>query len=181
MISGLSGTEVSSVVLAALIALFPILYPKYSLFIKEARIGIESLRDWDETGIQNDQNNRVQKQSYLEPGDTGFSQIEAALDDRIPPNRTIKRFIQIHSDKPDSRGGIAFGGGSVRSIEQAVFLAEFENDDSQILLQRPFEIESILELDELEQIVRNQAKARAHQWTVFLVLVWTGISIISTT
>lgn len=180
MTSGLSGTDISSVLLAALIALFPVLYPKYSLFIKEARIGIESLRDWDETGIQNDQNNRVQKQSYLEPGDTGFSQIETALDDRIPPSRTVKRFIQIHSDKADSGGGIAFGGGGVRSIEQAVFVAEFENGDSQILLQRPFEIESILELDELEQILRNQAKARAHQWTVFLVLVWTAISLSTT-
>jgi len=181
MTSGLSSTDVLSVGLAASIALFPILYPKYSLFIKEARIGIESLSDWDETGVQNDQNNRVQKRSYLEPGDTGFSQIEAALNDRIPPNRTIKRLVQIHSDNPETRGGINIGPGGVRSIEQAVFLAEFENDDTQILLQRPFEIESILELDELEQIVRNQAKARAHQWTVFLVLVWTGVSIISTT
>ncbi|WP_154018462.1 hypothetical protein [Halolamina rubra] len=178
MISGLSGAEVSSVVLAALIAVLPILYPKYSLYIKEARIGIESLRNWDETGIGDNQNNRVEKQSYLEPDDTGFSQIEAALDDRIPPNRTVRQFVQVHSDKPDSKSGIAFGGGGVRSIEQAVFLAEFENGDNQILLQRPFEIESVLELDELEQIVMNHARTRAHQWTVFLVLVWTGISIV---
>ena len=141
---------------------------------------MESLRDWDETGIQNGQNDKVQKQSYLEPGDTGFRQIEAALDDRISPNRTVKQFVQIHSDNPNSGGGIAFGGGGVRSIEQAVFLAEFENGDNQVLLQRPFEIESVLELDELEQIVRNQAKARSHYWTVFLVLVWTGISITAT-
>jgi hypothetical protein len=181
MISGLSSMDVLSVLLAALIALFPILYPKYSLFIKEAKTGIEALKDWDKTGIQDNENNRVEKQSYLEPGDTGFSQIEAALDDRIPPGRTVKQFIQVHSDKPDSRAGIGFGEGGVRSIEQAIFLAEFENGDSQILLQRPFEIQSILELDELEQIVRNHAKARAHHWTIFLVLVWTGISIASTT
>jgi hypothetical protein len=178
MISGLSVADILSVILAALIALVPILYPKYSLFIKEARIGIESLRDWDHTGITNDQSNRVEKHSYLEPGDTGFSQIEAALDDRIPPNRTAKRFIQIHSDSPSTGGGITFGEGGVRRIEQAVFLAEFENGENQILLQRPFEIGSILELDELEQIVRNQARARSHRWTVFLVLVWTAVSII---
>jgi hypothetical protein len=178
MISGPSVTDVISVVLAALIALFPILYPKYSLFIKRARTGIESLRGWDKTGVQDNENSRVEKQSYLKPGDTGFSQIEAAFDDRIPPNRTVKKFVQRYSDKPDSSSGLTFEEGSVRRIEKAIFSAEFENGENQILLDRPIEIESVLELDELEQIVRNQAKARAHRWTVFLVLAWTTVSII---
>lgn len=38
-------TVLSSILLAALIALVPLLYPKYSLFVREAYSGLESLKE----------------------------------------------------------------------------------------------------------------------------------------
>jgi len=167
---------IATILLAAIIALVPILYPKYSLFVKEAQIGIESLKDWDKTDVTNNGNDRIEKQSYLRPSDTGFSQIEASLDEQIPYNRTVKQFVLVHSDSTHSKGGITIGKNP-RSIEQALFLAEFENGDTKILLQNRFEIGDVLELDELEHIIRNEANDRSHHLTIFLVLVWTTLSI----
>lgn len=170
-------TVLSSILLAALIALVPLLYPKYSLFVREAHSGLESLKEWDQTIPDPEHERKIHHQSFLTPEDTGFRQIEAAVDERIPSNRTIQRFIHVYEEHQGG-GGIAFGSGGTRRLEQAYFAVEYEDGNTEVLLTHPFDVESVLELEELERLVRREAIERSHIWTTFLVLIWTSLSIL---
>lgn len=47
---------------------------------------------------------KIHHQSFLTPEDTGFRQIEAAVDERIPSSRTIQGFIHVYEEHQGGGG-----------------------------------------------------------------------------
>lgn len=168
--------KIANVGIAGLVALVPLLYPNHSFFTKEALKGVESLQDWDtEQRVDDDGMAKIQRISVLEPDDSGFRQLERVIRENTSVRRPITQIQLIHED-PEG-GGIAFGGGGTRRIEQAQLRAADTNEDVHVLSAHPYDIERVLELEDLKQWVDNIAVRRSHYWATALVLLWSSLSV----
>lgn len=176
MVEWVTAVKIANVCIAGLVALVPLLYPNHSFFTKEAQKGVKALQNWDtEQRVDDNGMAKIQRISILEPDDTGFRQLERVIRENTSVRHQITQIQLIHED-PEG-GGISFGSGGTRRIEQAQLQAVDTNDDVHVLSTHPYDIERVLELEDLKQWVDNIAVRRSHYWATALVLIWSSLSV----
>ncbi|WP_139210984.1 hypothetical protein [Natrinema salaciae] len=164
--------QIVNIVLSGVIAVVPILYPRHSFYRKRAEVGIEELKSLSED--DDDLDDEMQA-GVLHPGDRGFRELEKAIQANTSVDRDLVEIALISDDSNSS--GIGFGPGGASRTDQTALLVVDVNGNTHKLLQNRFEVERVLELEDVEQWVKTTAQGRSHRWTVFLVLVWASISI----
>ena len=174
-------SELVAITFAALVALWPLLYPKYSIFRRNSSIAIESLKSLDDgdllgdeliiEGIEHDET----QVGLLERGDQGFRELESVLSCHTEVRKPYDSIILIYKE-----GKALQWQNGPRREEQAKLYVLDKDDNGHCILKHPFDAERILELRELERWVEITAKERSQYHTTFFVLCWTGTAVWTT-
>jgi hypothetical protein len=177
-----SAAQILAIVFAGLIALVPVLFPKYSIFRSKGQKAIDTLRELNETDelgdeiIIEDVDYENIEIGHIERGDYGFRALEIAIERHTSVRSPYDSISLIYKHG----SALGFGEKGPRRTEQAKLIINDINGNSHVLLSHPFNVEKVKNLEELEGWVEQIARERSQYWTTFLVLVWTGLSIWST-
>ena len=172
-----TNAQIIAVVLAVLIAIVPLWYPRYSIFYRRGLDGVEQLKRLDEHDEFTEEGREIEQDlGILEPGDFGFREVSRTIEMRSDINEQII----IIKESRGNGNGIGFGSGGVRSLTQAALVVEFESGKSQRVIEpNRIENEQILELEQLQEWIKIRAERRSHYWTTILAVLWGTVSTIS--
>jgi len=170
--------SVLTVLIAGIIALVPVLYPRHSIYRRKSQIAIEKLQDMEPGNDISDEfiaGGISEDEMYtgvLARGDTGFRVVASAVDSNTPFNGPFRCFFLLHVESP----GLVLGESGPSRGNKGIFGAIDEDGNHRELSRHPFDVERVLELRELRSWIDQIIQQRTQYWTVFLVLVWTSIS-----
>lgn len=165
--------QIIQILLAAIIALIPILYPRISLYRRQASVGLSKLEN--PVYAMGDITMAV-----LERGEPGFSAINRAITNHYPLSGEVNR-IRVAlgtSDKLESKLDLDLGPMLGKN---SVVYVEYSNTTERkydIVTFHPFDPLQTLKLTELRQWIRNTAVSRSHYATMITAIIWTVISIL---
>jgi hypothetical protein len=176
-----TNAQIIAVVLAVLIAIVPLWYPRYSIFYRRGLDGVEKLKRLDEYEVFTKEEREIEQDlGILEPDDLGFREVSRTIEMRSNVHGNIAKIILIREVRGNG-SGIGFGSGGVRSLTQAALQVEFESGRSQQVIEpNRIETEQILQLEQLQEWIKIRAERRSHYWTTILAVLWGAVSTIST-
>lgn len=149
----------------------PILYPKYSIFVYRANVGIRQLNSV-----------RTKKDDielrYVEEGETGFKELIEVVDLLFGIKGDAERLC-LAVGSPPALGeftgfGMEFGIG-----DNAVLYVETDNENRELLLWEPHSPTRTLQLEKVRAGIGLRAKERSHHVTITLAVLWTTLSIMT--
>lgn len=164
------GIKIFAVILSAWIATFPWLYPKYSLFSRNAMAGVEKIRT-----------PRIEKGEieigYIERGETGFKEVKRAAELVYRPFSDISK-IGLAWGPPPALSDFVGEDKLLGAGDNGVVYVEYRDGDRDLLQYRPWTPEATRRLEDLHSAVVTITQQRSQKMTGGLTVVWTTSSIL---
>ena len=169
----------SQIILTVVIALLPILYPKYSIFRKCAERGLEGLKDGKvEETVRRRGNLKTDHIWSLEVGEPGFRALARTIHRQSHINQDPVKIRLVHknANSTNTLTGEIAGKGVVKE-NQAVLEVVLPGGREERVVDSPdYEVSRVLELTILKQWVTDYANRRSHWWTTLSALLWGVVS-----
>lgn len=160
-----------AVLLSVSIALTPWLYPNYSLFIRRAITGIETL-----------QTSRVTEEGidagYIEIGEKGFSEVQKAVRVVYGHYGNIERIWFVWGSPPDIAEFADLDGNLGGFGDNGLVYAEGSGGETRRLRYRPGSPQQTRRLEDLRAGSAHLAQQRGQKLTGGLAIIWATVMMI---
>lgn len=165
--------QIGAIVTSFLIITTPIFYPRYSLFVKRGRAGLQTLQ----TTREKTENIEA---GYLTKGETGYSEVKKVVKEVYGINRELHKIWFVVGDKPPQIGEFAdldiqYGIGS-----NAVLYGEDSDGKTFKIHYEAWSPLRVWNLEVLHAGLESIAQSRSHYIMMILAVVWSTTSIILT-
>jgi len=157
-----------AVLFSVSIALTPWLYPNYSLFIRRAMMGIETIQTArvTEEGIE---------AGYIEIGEKGFSEVQKAAKTVYGHHGDIERIWLVWGSPPDIAEFADLDGTLGGFGDNGIVYAETPSGETRRLRYRPGSPQQTRRLEDLRAASAHLAQQRAQKLTGGLAVIWATV------
>lgn len=132
--------------LTVLIAVVPLLYPRYSCFYQNAISGLDQLREL--SGERSTEGTEFF--GSLEEGERGFSEIACTIQDYTHITEQPVNIELIHKYPETGKGTLSIGSEKTATKEQAIVIVEYKDGGTDQIIDSPhFEVGRVLDLIKL--------------------------------
>lgn len=170
--------RIGQVLMAAVVAAVPPLYPKWSLYGRRSWAGVKALQEVRDEEVEGDDDELTIQRYWLERGETGFSEVANAIQQNNVLSGKLERIGLEHRKGP----GIAISGSAVTATfnEGAEFYVEYaDQEEAEVLRERSLEIGDLLRLKDLERWVERAIENRTRNLTAGLAVLWAALAVAS--
>ncbi len=169
------GTEtalrISTVLVSFVVVTTPIIYPKYSLYVRRANAGLDRLNE-----VKFEQEDV--RQSYIEKGEEGFDELSEAIELVFGTVGDMERICFAVGGPPElgefTGLGMEYGVG-----DNGILYADTKNGNRELLRWEPWSPATTLEMEKLRRGITLRARERSHFVTIALAVLWATLSIVT--
>jgi len=163
--------KISTVLVSLAVVSAPIFYPRYSLFSRRARDGVQQLQQVRE------EHDEV-RLAYLEEGEHGFKQLVEVAELMFSYNGDAERLC-LAVGRPRDLGEFTGFGMEYGIGDNGVLYIEESDGQKELLRWEAWSPTTTLELEKLSRGIRLRAQERSHTITVVLAVLWATLSIVT--
>jgi hypothetical protein len=162
--------NVTQIIIAALIAVVPPFYPRFSLFMGRVTNALNQI-------VENQDVNSEFDVSAIERGDSGFDALAEVIEHNYPiASRPSKIGLVLADSSSDLEDFVNVSIGAA-TLTNVIFYVEYEDGSREDVIFHPFDPNKTNNLGEIKNWARNRATQRANYITTTLVILWTAVSI----
>jgi hypothetical protein len=162
--------RISTVLVSLAVVSTPIIYPKYSLYVRRAKVGLNKL---NEVRVEQDD----VRHSYIEQGQKGFDELSEAIELIFGSVGDMER-ICFTVGEPPELGDFTGLGMENGFSDNGVLYADTKNGDRELLRWEPWSPRTTLEMEKLQRGIVLRARERSHFVTIALAVLWATLSIV---
>jgi hypothetical protein len=163
--------RIGTILVSLAVVSVPILYPRYSLFIRRARSGIEKLQQVREE-------HEDVSVCYIERDETGFSELIESAEVAFGYNGSPE-CLCLAIGRPKDLGKYTGFGMEYGIGDNGVLYTVQSKGNNELLRWEAWSPTSTLKLEKISRGAEIRARERSHTITVVLAVLWATLSIVT--